>query len=192
MKELIEKMKKYSAKQLVEKLEKGKVDEDEKNIIIAELRRKGRDVTPYTGDVTTEDGELINQPGDAENLTEGKISVSERLKKEKDQKKEAAIADSGSAPEKRVRINFQSEQFPKGSTVQINGATTLVEDQAKGVVKSSFHWEGKPENWYVVIAPLSGGKNFSKSFKGVTLVSLPSETETSEEPATEEVVEDQA
>jgi hypothetical protein len=182
MKELIEKMKKYSAVQLIEKLEKGKVDENEKSAIISELRRKGRDVTPYVGEATTEEGELVNKPADL------KVSVSEKLKKEKEEKKQSLLDSPGTkAASKRVRINFQSEDFPKGSIVKIQGATTLADDETEAVVKSAFFWEGKPENWYVVLAPVGGGKTFSKSYKGVTLVLLATESETAEVPTTEGV-----
>lgn len=143
MKELISKFSKYSATQLINKMEKGVISEEEKNVIITLLRNRGKDVTPYfdkTVEEIKEDSkldEVTRKPNKIKSLVDDSL----RPKKEKIQK-ESSVKVKKDSKTKRVRV--EHELFSVGVLVTTDVASGRFAVGQKAVVKSTFELENNP------------------------------------------------
>lgn len=162
--ELLEKFNKYSAAQLVAKIEKT-TDEAEKEAIISILKKRGKDVQAYEGKSTAEigaeaaiDEKQKKEAGKA--AKEPKAPKAEKAPKEKKEK------TSG----KKAEIFFEDEKMPKGAQVKILNESTKVKAGETGTVVKTGHWDNDPEAKFVYIKLDSTKKVCSRMYKFVELV----------------------
>jgi len=164
MQELIAKLQKMSATQLVQKMEKGAENEAEKNAIISILQKRGRDVSPYV-DKTPE-------------------QIAEEAKLDQKQKKESGKAkilvpkvkssstDSGSEAtyKKPKEIFFEHDVFKSGAKVKVLNKSKKIEIGETGVLTKVGQYEGKPEPIFAYFKLDKDGSLCSRNLEFLELV----------------------
>lgn len=164
MKELQAKFKKMSSLQLFAKLEKGKITEVEKKLIISELVRRGKDVTFYTNpEVFAQDEEVPT----LKEFSPKPIKKSSELAKEKKETKEkistkTAKPNSLSNVSSKASTKYIDEKFYVGAKVEVLNDSRKIPSGTLAYIKQCYFITELPE-WKWAILRSESGEYFERN-----------------------------
>jgi hypothetical protein len=159
---------KLSAVQLINRMEKGSVNEEEKNEIISILKQRGKDTTPYEGknieqikQEAMEDQALVEEttkkPTAAELLAKAKAKKA-AAKLEQGESESDSEADASAKPKKvkaprepreprgdAKKVFYEDDTFKKGVKVKVLSESSKIKEGTFATVERTRYYADKPE-----------------------------------------------